>query len=306
MDTNSPTVLDQSQGSKSARDGETPRKRVHKLNSVELLVSGAVSGALAKSAIAPMDRLKILFQTNPQLHFSLPNLLSLVKEIYTKAGIRGFWRGHTATLVRVIPYSATNFYVFDRTRGFLNDSTSFSGYPLTLLFTAGALSGSAAVIVTYPFETLRARLAVDLSSQYKGYINAIIKIGRADGIRSLYSGLRPTLIGIIPYAGTSFAVYESLRTDEASFSKRLLIGALAGFSAQAATYPLDVVRRRMQVHPMRYETVISSFRYIYQQEGIFKGLFKGLSMNAVKGPIAVSISLTTNDLLKKYFCGDIS
>jgi len=289
----------ESNRSTSGRDHDDEKTR-HK--SFDLLLSGAIAGATAKTAIAPMDRLKILFQTNPVLAFNRGNVSNLAREIYGRAGVRAFWKGHTATLVRVIPYSATNFFVFERTRHFLDDTSSLRQSPVLLRFVSGAVSGSVAVIVTYPLETLRARLAADLLSQYdRGYIQAIRNIIRVDGLRSLYSGLRPTLVGIVPYAGTSFAVYETLKTENATFGQRLLIGAVAGFMAQAATYPLDVVRRRMQVRPNEYTSVLSTFKKIATREGVVRGFYKGLSMNLIKGPIAVSISLTCNDHLKRYF-----
>ena len=289
-------------GSRPEHGTESETPSVHIFSPSELLFSGAMAGALAKTAIAPLDRVKILFQTDPKEAFSVANVRKVSKKIYSSSGIRAFWRGHTATLMRVVPYSATNFFVFDRARSFIEHSGSFNLHPVLTRFAAGAISGSVAVIVTYPFETLRARLAVDMIGRYSGgYISATRSIVNAEGIKCLYSGLRPTLIGIIPYAGTSFAVYETLKGDQKSFHSRLLVGAVAGFVAQAATYPLDVVRRRMQVTPWNYKSVISTFKTVYIQEGIINGLYKGLSMNLVKGPIAVGISLNVNDHLKDYF-----
>lgn len=271
-------------------------------SSTGLLISGALSGALAKTAIAPMDRVKIVFQTDPSRPFKLRPILAFVKTIYTQQGLRSFWRGHTATLLRVAPYSATNFFVFERSRNFLNQMAGANDYPMAVRFCSGALSGSMAVCVTYPLETLRARMAVDLSDKYRqGYIRAVQDIVRADGIRSLYSGLRPTLIGIVPYAGISFTVYETCKSENMGHFERFVAGATAGIVAQASTYPLDVVRRRMQVAPQKYTSMWSTFTSILKSEGIVSGLYKGLSMNMVKGPMAVAISLNANDYLKKFF-----
>jgi solute carrier family 25 protein 42 len=279
------------------RKSESPR-----LSSTELLVSGAISGALAKSAIAPMDRVKILFQTNPNRRFTITSAVGMARNIYSQSGLKSFWRGHTATLMRVVPYSATNFFVFDRTRHFLEPTIGQHIHPAGVKFISGAISGSAAVCVTYPLETLRARLAVDLDGKYsRGYIEAVKTVIKSDGFLSLYSGLKPTLVGIVPYAGTSFTVYETLKTDETTFTKRFLIGAIAGVTAQATTYPLDVVRRRMQVSPLEYPSVMHAFRKVYVHEGISRGLYKGLSMNIIKGPMAVAISLNANDHLKNFF-----
>lgn len=80
---------------------------------------------------------------------------------------------------------------------------------------------------------------------------------RSEGLRGVYRGIGPTLAGILPYAGLKFYVYQSLkqqyRSVEGHEAKRLPIpimltfGAGAGLVAQTATYPLDVVRRQMQV-----------------------------------------------------------
>ena len=271
-------------------------------SSLELLLSGALAGALAKSAIAPMDRIKILFQTNPDLRFDLRHLIRISSQIYSSSGVRAFWKGHTATLVRVIPYSATNFFVFDRARRLIEETLPFNMNPVMVRFLSGAISGSVAVMVTYPLETLRARLAIDMTSRYSGgYLRTIHTIVRSEGLKTLYSGLRPTLMGIIPYAGTSFAVYETFKSETNSFGSRFLVGAVAGFIAQASTYPLDVVRRRMQVDPITYTSISQTFKKVCAQEGFKRGLYKGLSMNLVKGPIAVAISLNANDLLKTFF-----
>lgn len=67
--------------------------------------------------------------------------------------------------------------------------------------------------------------------------------------------LGPTLTGILPYAGLKFYIYEELKAHvpeehQKSIMMRLSCGALAGLFGQTFTYPLDVVRRQMQVFSM--------------------------------------------------------
>lgn len=81
--------------------------------------------------------------------------------------------------------------------------------------------------------------------------------------------------------------------------ERLAFGACAGLIGQSASYPLDVVRRRMQtagVTGSSYSTIGGTMRAIVAQEGVMRGLYKGLSMNWVKGPVAVGVSFTTFDV----------
>lgn len=83
--------------------------------------------------------------------------------------------------------------------------------------------------------------------------------------------------------------------------ERMVFGACAGLIGQSASYPLDVVRRRMQtagVTGHQYASILSTLRTIVQEEGAVRGLYKGLSMNWLKGPIAVGISFTTFDLMQ--------
>ena len=95
-------------------------------------------------------------------------------------------------------------------------------------------------------------------------------------------------------------VYESLKRHEELHIHRLAAGAIAGIIAQTSTYPLDVVRRRMQVRPDQYTGMLQTVVYIVKTEGVRRGLYKGLSMNWFKGPVAVGVSLTTNDYIKDY------
>ena len=123
------------------------------------------------------------------------------------------------------------------------------------------MAGSTGQMLTYPLDRARAVMAVTNSSggnkQYSNLIVVFISIIRHEGWVSLYRGLTPTLLGVIPYAGTSFFTYETLKGwtvrrragEGASHSlmlpspvERLGCGAVAGLLGQAASYPLDIVR----------------------------------------------------------------
>lgn len=80
--------------------------------------------------------------------------------------------------------------------------------------------------------------------------------------------------------------------------------------AQFLTYPLDVIRRRMQIlqknTSSQYNyTTIQLLKTLYETEGI-RGLTKGFSLNIIKGPITLSLSLTTYDILQKWINKDIT
>lgn len=82
----------------------------------------------------------------------------------------------------------------------------------------------------------------------------------------------------------------------------LIFGAISGMLGQSTSYPLDIVRRRMQTASItgyQCTSIMGTFRKIYVEEGLRKGFFKGLSMNWIKGPISVGISFATYDHVKE-------
>jgi solute carrier family 25 phosphate transporter 23/24/25/41 len=115
----------------------------------------------------------------------------------------------------------------------------------------------------------------------------------------------------IPYEGLNFALYETLkdwmmksptfRPDdgaELGVVTKLACGAAAGTVGQTVTYPLDVVRRRMQMvgwkdassivtadgqvrAPVQYNGMVDAFRKTVKTEGP-RALYKGLVPNSVK------------------------
>ena len=172
------------------------------------------------------------------------------------------------------------------------------------------MAGCTASMLTYPLDMVRARMAITERNVYRSLFHAFWRIFSSEGVVALYRGLTPTLMGVIPYAGCSFFTYESLKeryqrkheSDPDPLS-RLLYGAFAGLIGQSASYPLDIVRRRMQTEGVasnvRYSSVLSTMRYVLEREGV-RGLYKGVTMNWVKGPIAVSISFNTYDHIKMW------
>ncbi len=156
-------------------------------------------------------------------------------------------------------------------------------------------------------------MAVTKIGQYKNLLAVFRRISSDEGPGGMYRGFCPTMMGVVVYAGTSFFTYESLKTVWSEYRltleqdpnpspvERLFSGAVAGLVGQTSSYPLDIVRRRMQtarqmgLAPNRYATVIGTLVLVYQKEGFFRGWYKGITMNFIKGPIATAISFTSFD-----------
>ncbi len=76
------------------------------------LVAGGLAGMLAKTVVAPLERIKIMFQVTHE-----PFLLSKFPEVMTaivnKDGVLALWRGNAANMLRVAPYAGIQFMVYD-------------------------------------------------------------------------------------------------------------------------------------------------------------------------------------------------
>ncbi|KAF1385884.1 hypothetical protein PFLUV_G00112400 [Perca fluviatilis] len=275
---------------------------------LDSLLCGAFAGAVAKTVIAPLDRTKIIFQVSSK-RFSAKEAFRLIYCTYMKEGLLGLWRGNSATMVRVIPYAALQFCSHDQYKKLLGSYYGYQGKALPPFprFLAGSLAGTTAAMLTYPLDMARARMAVTAREMYSNIMHVFVRISQEEGVRTLYRGFTPTIMGVIPYAGITFFTYETLKKLHTEKTKRpqpypherLAFGACAGLIGQSASYPLDVVRRRMQtagVTGSSYSTILGTMREIVTQEGVVRGLYKGLSMNWIKGPIAVGMSLTTFDI----------
>uniref|UniRef100_A0A914N785 Mitochondrial carrier protein n=2 Tax=Meloidogyne incognita group TaxID=654580 RepID=A0A914N785_MELIC len=319
------------------------------------LASGAIAGAIAKTAIAPLDRTKINFQVNSSRRYSFKSALKFVRHTYRESGFFALYRGNSASLARVVPYAAIQFAAHEEYKKLLK--VDIEGSTPYRRFLAGTLAGVTAVIFTYPLDTAKARLSVSTKQEYENLRAVFIKECKTHGFLTFYRGLYPTLLGVVPYAGLSFFTYETLKliykkefgdkpmhpllrmscgavagtiglyptllgvvpyaglsfftyeTLKLIYKKefgdkpmhpllRMSCGAVAGTIGQFSSYPLDIIRRRMQTGKIGpNKNVIRVLVEIWIFEGLFRGLYKGISMNWIKGPIAVGISFTTYDLL---------
>lgn len=288
----------------------TPAKQLSGATAVVTsLIAGASAGALAKSTIAPLDRAKINFQTS-QTRYSWRAAVQFLVHSARTEGALALWRGNSATMARIVPYAAIQFTAHEQWKKVLGVDTPQAAQQHRFLhLVAGSLAGVTSQSATYPLDMARARMAVTRASEYRTLRAVFARLLRDEGARALYRGYPATILGVIPYAGVSFFTYDTLKQlyyDRYGGKRGPLVnvcfGGAAGAVAQTASYPLDIVRRRMQTArkgPAGYVcgTIPDTVRHVYRSEG-WRGFFKGLSMNWVKGPIAVGISFATYDYIR--------
>ncbi|KAI0950659.1 hypothetical protein AcW1_007909 [Taiwanofungus camphoratus] len=303
-------------------------------------IAGGIAGCVAKTVVAPLDRVKILFQaSNPDFQKyagTWSGAFQAGAQIYKDNGIRGLLQGHSATLLRIFPYAAIKFMAYDQVESILmptrESQTNFRR------FSAGAISGMISVFFTYPLELIRVRMAfrtrsalsheIILQKTRHSFVDAILQIYHEGSVVRMptsspsvipettntiftrfpvlkfYRGFTVTIVGMIPYAGTSFLTWGFLRArfippatpvSSSSSSQQprprptpvadLTIGAVAGAISQTVSYPFEVVRRRMQVggltRPDRWMRWSETARAVWDAGG-WRGFYVGLSIGYLK------------------------
>lgn len=292
------------------------------------LIAGGVAGAFAKTAVAPLERTKILLQTRTEGFHSL-GLCQSLKKLFKHEGVRGFYKGNGASVLRIVPYAALHFMTYEQYRCWILNNYSALGTGPVIDLLAGSAAGGTAVLCTYPLDLARTKLAYQVvdtrgsfrngvrhlhaQPAYNGVKDVLKVVYSEGGVRALYRGVGPTLCGILPYAGLKFYIYEELKRHvpeehQKSIVMRLSCGAMAGLFGQTLTYPLDVVRRQMQVETLqptnkcgatRYKSTLDGLTTIVRNQG-WRQLFAGLSINYIKIVPSVALGFTAYDTMKVW------
>ncbi|XP_012076784.1 mitochondrial carrier protein CoAc2 isoform X2 [Jatropha curcas] len=234
------------------------------------------------------------------------------------------FRGNGASVARIVPYAALHYMTYEQYRRWIINTFPNIGRGPGLDLVAGSFAGGTAVLFTYPLDLVRTKLAyqvvnpskmkihgvVSSEQLYRGIYDCFLKTFKESGFRGLYRGVAPSLYGIFPYAGLKFYFYEEMKRHVPEDHKnditvKLVCGSVAGLLGQTFTYPLDVVRRQMQVQRLtvsktaELKGTMETIVMITQKQG-WKQLFSGLSINYLKVVPSVAIGFTVYDLMKSY------
>ncbi|KAG0473638.1 hypothetical protein HPP92_015495 [Vanilla planifolia] len=243
-----------------------------------LFSAGAIAGAAAKTLTAPLDRIKLLMQTHALRvgdggHEKGIGFLEAFALAGKEEGIKGYWKGNLPQVIRIIPYSAVQLFAYEVYKKLLSSKNG----ELSVIgrLCAGALAGMTSTFVTYPLDVLRLRLAVEHGSRTMSQV--ALNMLREEGLASMKKSLPE----------------KYHKRPETSLVTALVSASLATLMC----YPLDTVRRQMQMRGSPYNTVFDAFPGIVDRDG-FVGLYRGFVPNALKNLPNSSIRLTTFDTVK--------
>ncbi|ETV65806.1 hypothetical protein H257_17546 [Aphanomyces astaci] len=301
----------------------------HVTKQASVLFAGGVAGSIGKTFTAPLSRLTILYQVHSMVtpthkdKFS-GSLSQAFMKVVRREGVFALWKGNGASVVHRFPYSAVNFFTYEWMKDAFDTRQSGITSPMLTRFVSGAVAAATSTTVCYPIDLIRTRLITQLDNniRYRGISHAFHRIRAEEGTRGLYRGLSATLLVTVPNMAINFTVFESLKdavqalredaTTPLSALDTLSCGALSGISSSIVTFPVDVVRRRMQISGLHHgsgkETAAEAAqatatawgiaKELYQQQGV-RGFYRGLTPELLKVIPMVGITFGTFDMLKQ-------
>ena len=270
--------------------------------------AGAVAGAIGKTVTAPLDRIKVLLQVKGGFSGAAVvqaaqsgGFFPTMRAIFREEGLRSFWKGNVPQVIRVLPYSAMQLYGYEQIKVLMNVEEGDQKWRVVKSLVAGASAGMIATIATYPLDTVRLRMAVDAS--IKSMPQAIKLLGREGGFLAFYRGVGPAMIGVAPYMGMELACFDFLKRimkeDQLKGNTGVSFGAgfVAALMASSCTYPLDTIRRQIQLQGGSMLTMPRMVKSILVNEGP-AGLYRGFIPSCLKNLPNKGIRLATFDSAK--------
>ncbi|GJP71398.1 hypothetical protein CLOP_g2233 [Closterium sp. NIES-67] len=280
------------------REGEREGKGVRVRGGVpEQLMCGAFAGIVSRTAVAPLDLIRTHLISSNGLPGAHKTAGSVFSAIMARDGWKGFFRGNGVNCLRVGPHKAVELCTFEMLKRLL----CRPGHPLQHVAAplSGAAAGLAGTLLTYPLELIRTRISVQ-PELYRDLGSTVRRIVQEEGALSLYRGIVPSLLGVVPYAASNYFVYDALRTayrkatgrDQVPNEVTLLFGAAAASASSAVTFPLEVVRRRLQLGVTGTagpQTAIAILKGICEADGVM-AVYRGLGTTWLKLLPAAGIS----------------
>jgi len=290
--------------------------------------AGGVSGAVSKTITAPIERVKLIIQTqdaNPKIvSGEVPRYTGIgncFKRVASEQGIQAFWRGNFTNCIRYFPTQAINLASKDAIKGAFprySPKAEFWKFFAVNLASGGA-AGAFSLSFVYPLDYARTRLASDVGSgkkTFNGLLDCLVKTAKGPkGVMSLYNGFGVSVAGIIPYRGVQFGLNDTIKGLN-PWDKETTIRGIASKWAGAqvsvimsgfVTYPFDTVRRRLQmeseipVEKRLYRGSVHCAKKIVADEGM-RAMFKGAGANVLRGTGAALVLVLYGEI-KAYMTG---
>nr|AKN21582.1 slc25a-14 [Schmidtea mediterranea] len=313
-------------------------KITQKNSARESAFAGAASGFVSRAMVQPLDVLKIRLQLQVEplkkkfgkYHGIFPTICCIYKE----EGFKALWKGHMCGQIHAISFSMIQFYTYtcliEKYKFSLQRHSTFSEKLISNFF-CGSLSGILAISLTQPLDILRTRFVAQGEPKlYRSLYHAAASIVQKEGFLTLYRGSIPSILLIAPQSGLQFLFYnfsnavigsifslfrfyENKNELKIGVVQSIASGGMAGALSKVLVFPLDIVKKRMQVQGFeearkkfgklhRSQGFIRCFGVIYREEG-WTAFTKGLKPTLLKSFISIGLKFSVYEQAYQLLTG---
>ncbi|KAK7461636.1 hypothetical protein BaRGS_00033109 [Batillaria attramentaria] len=270
------------------------------------LYAGVSGGVVSTLVLHPLDLVKIRFQVNEGLPTagsasrpSYNGIIDAMRTIVRNSGYVGLYQGVTPNVWGAGLSWGLYFFFYNTMKTWMQDGDTKKNLGAGWHMFIASCAGFATLTLTNPIWVTKTRLCLQYEQAsngtagkaasgqyYRGMGDALVKIYRSEGVRGLYKGFVPGILGI-SHGALQFMAYEELKTLYNQYRKQALdtrlgsaeyitFAAVSKMFAACLTYPYQVVRSRLQDQHRHYDGVIDVCRQVIRKEGM-RGFYKGMS-----------------------------
>ncbi|PSK43624.1 hypothetical protein B9Z65_7138 [Elsinoe australis] len=311
-----------SQTTKTAADQSSAGSAAQQSDNVAHALAGAGGGLLSMALTYPLITLSTRAQVESKK--AQTNTLAAAQKIIAREGIRGLYAGLESALFGITVTNFVYYYWYEWTRAFFIKAAQASGRASQKLTTlesmaAGAIAGSATVLLTNPIWVVNTRMTarksesdgdalptVESEKQKKAAspstMGTLMQILKEEGPTRLFAGVLPALVLVVNPI-LQYTIFEQLKNTlekrrKVTPTDSFYLGALGKLAATSITYPYITVKSRAHVATGEgsKEGMISSFNRIRREEG-WAGLYGGIGPKVTQSVLTAAFLFAFKDAL---------
>ncbi|KAL8572479.1 hypothetical protein ACOMHN_005625 [Nucella lapillus] len=264
----------------------------------EHLYAGVSGGVVSTLVLHPLDLVKIRFQVNEGLGAAgrpeYQGMFHAMRSIVSTKGVGGLYQGVLPNVWGAGLSWGFYFFFYNTLKTWMQDGDTTKNLGATSHMGIASAAGFTTLAMTNPIWVTKTRLCLQYESeagsrqvvtQYRGMTHALAHIYRTEGVRGLYKGFVPGMLGI-SHGALQFMAYEELKRLYNQYRQQpldtrlgsgeyIVFAAISKMFAAILTYPYQVIRSRLQDQHRSYNGVMDVCRQTVRKEGK-RGLYKGL------------------------------
>lgn len=271
---------------------------------------GMISGGISRTIVAPLESMRVLYQTD---FIKNKPLIDGLIDVYQNMGIRRFFKGNSLSVLFFLLEQAMRFSIIEYLKTQFENVYGENNITYHHFLAVGIICSTIASTLLFPIEVLRIRF---IASEETKIINKIKTIYMKGGLKAFYSGLTPWLLGVMPSGSMNVMFYNLIRRittnvedkKNAKLGKFALLGGMAAFITNSIVYPLNVITSKFIVlnrNIKEKKDKLNTKKVIKQMftEKGWKGFFVGYTPAILRVTIGQAINFGIYEYLRNNWVG---